>query len=106
MQCITIGLFIAILVFRYIDRFNDEIENLKSQFRPNRPPPPKYLELQMARKHELDEFSGPGFEMTQVLEPTEFKKFMEWDGTFGSMHLVKLVRYRKIREDLNDDMNE
>lgn len=89
---------------RYIDRFNDEIDTLKSQFRPNRPPPPKYLELQMARKQELDEFSGPGFQMAQVLEPAEFKKFLEWDGTFGSMHLVKLVRYKKIREDLNDEM--
>lgn len=60
----------------------------------------------MAKKQELDEFSGPGFEMAQVLEEEEFKKFMEWDGTFGSMHLVKLVRYKIIREDLNDNMNE
>ena len=61
----------------------------------------------MAKKQEQDEFSGAGFEMAQVLEPEAFKKFLEWDGTFGSMHLIKLIRYKKIRdEDLNDEMKE
>lgn len=60
----------------------------------------------MAKKQEQDEFSGAGFEMAQVLETEAFKKFLVWDGTFGSMHLIKLVRYKKIREDLNDDMKE
>ena len=58
----------------------------------------------MAKKQEMDEFCGAGFEMAEVLDEISFKKFMEWDGTFGSMHLLKLIRYRKIREDLNDDM--
>lgn len=60
----------------------------------------------MAKKQETDEFCGAGFEMAQILEPEAFKKFLEWDGTFGSMHLIKLVRYKKIRDDLNDDMSE
>lgn len=94
------------LIFRYIDRFDDEINNLTSQIRPNRPLPPKLVELKMAKKQEQDEFSGAGFEMAQVLETEAFKKFLVWDGTFGSMHLIKLVRYKKIREDLNDDMKE
>ena len=60
----------------------------------------------MAKKQELDEFAGAGFEMAQVLESEAFKKFLEWDGTFGSMHLIKLIRYKKIREDFNDEMKE
>lgn len=58
----------------------------------------------MAKKQEMDEFCGAGFEMAEVLDAISFKKFMEWDVTFGSMHLLKLIRYRKIREDLNDEM--
>lgn len=97
-------LILFIFVFRYIERFDDEIEALKAQIRPNRPHPPKLEELRMAKKQEWDEFCGPGFEMAEVLEPSAFKKFMEFDCTFGSMHLIKLVRYKKLRDDLNDDM--
>ena len=61
-------------------------------------------ELRMAKSQEWEEFCGAGFEMAEVLEPVAFKKFMEFDCTFGSMHLIKLVRYRKLREDLNDSM--
>lgn len=92
------------MICRYIDRFDDEIETVKAQIRPNRPHPPKLAELKMAKQQELDEFNGAGFEMAQVLDEASFKAFMEWDCTFGSMHLIKLVRYRKIREDLNDSM--
>lgn len=107
LNCKIPNLFFAYYnVFRYIERFTEELDNLKTQIRPNRPLPPKFLEIQMAHKQELDEFVAPGFEMAQVLEPVEFKKFMEWDGTFGSLHLIKLVRYKKIREDLNDEMKE
>ena len=88
----------------YIDRFDDEIEVQKGLIRPNRPHPIKLAELKMAKQQELDEFSGPGFEMAQVLDQESFKKFMEWDGTFGSLHLIKLVRYKRLREDLNDHM--
>jgi hypothetical protein len=90
---------------RYIDRFDDELENLKSQIRPNRPLPLKMEELKMAKKQEMDEFCGAGFEMAQVLDPEAFKAFLEWDGTFGYLHLIKLVRYKKLREDFNDHMN-
>lgn len=61
-------------------------------------------ELKMAKKQEMDEFCGSGFEMAEVLDPISFKKFMDWDVTFGSLHLLKLIRYRKIKEDLNDEM--
>lgn len=88
----------------YIDRFDDEIEALKALIRPNRPHPPKLAELNMAKQQELDEFSGPGFEMAQVLDQESFTKFMAWDGTFGSLHLIKLVRYKRLREDFNEQM--
>lgn len=60
----------------------------------------------MAKKQENDEFLGAGFEMAEVLDAAAFKKFLEWDGTFGSMHLITLVRYKKLRDDLNDEMKE
>lgn len=60
---------------RYIDRFDDELEQLQKQVRPGRPIPIKIDEIKMAKKQELDEFEA-GFEMADVLTQDAFKKFM------------------------------
>ena len=44
--------------------------------RPGRPIPIKYDEIKSAKKQEMDEFEGPGFEMADVLSEKAYKAFM------------------------------
>ncbi len=60
----------------YIDRFDEDLDAIKAQMRPGRPIPIKLTETKSAKKQEVDEFEGPGFEMADVLSEKEYKAFM------------------------------
>lgn len=65
-----------VCVYRYIDRFDDELEVVKAQMRPGRPIPVKFDEIKSAKKQEMDEFEGAGFEMADVTSEKGYKAFM------------------------------
>ncbi len=61
---------------RYIDRFDDELEAVRAQMRPGRPIPVKVDGIKSAKKQEMDEFEGAGFEMADVLNEKGYNAFM------------------------------
>ena len=60
--------------------------------------------LRLVKKQESEEHASAGFEMADVCTREAMEKFLIWDGTHGSLHLIKLVRYKQLPE-YSDEMS-
>ncbi|KAF8461139.1 translation machinery-associated protein 16 [Kalaharituber pfeilii] len=79
------------LIHSYVHRDDEERERLLKERRPGRPPSSKEDQLKMRFEKEDDEFRT-GFWMPDLSDPDNVQKFVAWDGTHGSLPLVKFTR--------------
>ncbi|KAJ3075394.1 hypothetical protein HDU98_008223 [Podochytrium sp. JEL0797] len=78
------------LIDQYIHRYSDEIEELKSQIRPNRLKPAKIAmyELLMGKdKHEYD----TGMKMPNLTDAANVVRLRRWEGDYNGISAVKMV---------------
>lgn len=79
------------LILDFIARDDQELEELKSKRRSNRPPTTKQQMLQQKRDHEMEEFKA-GFLCPDLTDEKNVKFLRAWNGTFGALSTFKLIR--------------
>lgn len=82
---------IANFIQLFINRDDEEIEEFKSKRRPNRPPHNKQLLLENKKKLEMEEFEK-GFQVPDLTLEENVKFLRNWNGSFGAMSTLKLIR--------------
>lgn len=80
---------------RYLARFDDELERAKAQVRPGRPVPVKVDEIEAAKEAEWREYTQAGIEIPDLASTDSVAALKAWDGTYHSVRLLKMVRFKK-----------
>jgi translation machinery-associated protein 16 len=86
---------VDIFVSQYIDRFNQEMQEIEASLRPGRPVPTRLAMLKHVQKHEREIHENGSFEMVDLLSPQSVAAFKAWSGDYNSISLLKIVRYKK-----------
>ncbi|CCF55830.1 hypothetical protein KAFR_0A03950 [Kazachstania africana CBS 2517] len=82
---------IVIFIRQFIERDDDELNELIEERRANRPPSNKQLILQSKKNLELEEFAK-GFLVPDLTTEQNVTFLRNWNGDFGSMSTLKLIR--------------
>lgn len=82
---------IAHFIELFINRDDDEINEYKEKRRANRPPHNKQVLLENKKKLELEEFNK-GFQIPDLTMEENVKFLRNWNGSFGAMSTLKLIR--------------
>lgn len=82
-------------ITEYVNRNDEEIRQLESECRPNRPVPPRLNLLQTLRKKDQEEHESGVFEMVDLTTAKTVKAFREWSGDYNAVPLLKIVKYKK-----------
>jgi len=83
------------LIEAYLDRQTEEISRLRAEQRPGRPLPKRLDQLLLVCGAERAEYEGPGFELPDLTNESNFEAFQRWDGTRESLDLIRITRVRK-----------
>ncbi|CDF91071.1 probable TMA16-Protein putative involved in cytoplasmic ribosome function [Zygosaccharomyces bailii ISA1307] len=75
----------------FIQRDNEELEELKKNRRKNRPPSNRQLLLQQKLDREMEEFEK-GFLAPDLTHEKNVTTLRNWNGSFGSINSLKTVR--------------
>lgn len=78
----------------YINRNQDDIEELKEKVRRDRPMPKKLVEMEELRNLELKEFATSGIELPKMLTAKDFEAFQRWSGDYAALHQLTLTKYK------------
>lgn len=81
----------AVFIRQFIDRDDEELNALIARRRSDRPPSGKQQLLQSKKNLELEEFRK-GFLCPDLSDVDNVKFLRAWNGSFGSMSTLKLVR--------------
>ncbi|CAL9737336.1 hypothetical protein MOSE0_L08988 [Monosporozyma servazzii] len=82
---------IAEFIQLFINRDDEEIDDFKAKRKPNRPPHGKQLLLENKRQSEMEEFQK-GFQIPDLTLEDNVKFLRKWNGSFGAMSTLKLMR--------------
>lgn len=82
------------IAMMYINRNDDEMEDLKQQLRKDRPKPAKLGMLQLLKEKDIKEYRDGVLEMPLMSDATNIRVLKEWDGDFNSMQRIKMTRMR------------
>ncbi|CAH01490.1 Tma16p [Kluyveromyces lactis] len=81
----------AVLIQEFIARDDNELNELKSKRRQNRPPTGRQQLLQHKRDLEMEEFKS-GFLCPDLTDPENVIFLRAWNQTFGGLSTLKLIR--------------
>ncbi|KAH3902359.1 related to Translation machinery-associated protein 16 [Saccharomycodes ludwigii] len=90
-----------IFIEQFIARDDEEIKDLESKKKPNRPTSNKQLLLENKRKLEKNEFQT-GFLCCDLTDVDSVKALRNWNGTFGGLNNFKKIRINSKAEILNN----
>ncbi|KAF8423775.1 translation machinery-associated protein 16 [Tirmania nivea] len=82
------------LITSFIHRDDDERNRLRKERRPGRPPTAKEDLLRLRLEKEEGEYRM-GFQIPDLSDAENVQKFIAWDGTHGSLSLIKFTRMVK-----------
>ncbi|SMN20560.1 similar to Saccharomyces cerevisiae YOR252W TMA16 Protein of unknown function that associates with ribosomes [Maudiozyma saulgeensis] len=82
---------IAIFINQFIERDDEELNDLIKKRRSNRPPTTKQQMLQSKRDLEMEEFNK-GFLCPDLTDIKNVEFLRKWNNSFGSMSTLKLMR--------------
>lgn len=82
---------IAQFIQLFINRDDEEIDEMKAKRKPNRPPHNKQVLLESKKKLEMEEFHK-GFQVPDLTLEENVKFLRNWNGSFGAMSTLKLIR--------------
>jgi len=82
---------IAVFINQFIERDDDELNDLIKKRRSNRPPTTKQQMLQSKRDLEMEEFMK-GFLCPDLTDIKNVEFLRKWNNSFGSMSTLKLMR--------------
>ena len=90
------------LIQAYIERNESELEQIKlknsigsGQFKKRNQYTSRQDQIELAKKTETEEFNGCGFEIPDLLNEDNFKKFIDWNGELRFVQNLKLKRFTK-----------
>ena len=78
------------LIFRYVNRNEEEMEQLKSQHRKGRPKPVKLEKLEMIQSQDRAEYES-GFELPDLRQALNVEKLRKWEGDFNGIASIGTV---------------
>ncbi|CAR28602.1 hypothetical protein ZYGR_0S02360 [Zygosaccharomyces rouxii] len=81
----------AVFLQEFIQRDNEELEELKKNRRSNRPPSNRQLLLQQKYDREMEEFKK-GFLCPDLTDKQNVVTLRNWNGTFGTLNALKTIR--------------
>lgn len=81
----------SIFLQEFIQRDNEELEELKKNRRSNRPPSNRQLLLQQKYEKEIEEFKK-GFLCPDLTDKYNVITLRNWNGTFGALNALKTIR--------------
>ncbi len=79
-------------LYRYISRYEEEIEALKSTLRANRPIPKRLDELQLAKKQEEQEYTSTGFTLPDLKDSKVVQTLRNWNGDYNAVSTIRQIR--------------
>lgn len=82
---------IAVFLQEFIQREYEELDELKKNRRPNRPPSNRQLLLQQKYDREMEEFKK-GFLCPDLTDGHNVTTLRNWNGTLGSLNALKTIR--------------
>ncbi|CCH59215.1 hypothetical protein TBLA_0B03760 [Henningerozyma blattae CBS 6284] len=82
---------LSIFIQQFIDRDDDELNELKKKRRSNRPPTNRQLLLDHKKSLEMEEFKK-GFLCPDLLDEKNVEFLRGWNLSFGGMSTLKLIR--------------
>lgn len=82
---------IVVFVEQFINRDDDELNELIAKRRSNRPPSNKQLTLQNKKNFELEEFHK-GFLVPDLTDEQNVIFLRNWNNTFGALSTFKMIR--------------
>ncbi|XP_019874672.1 translation machinery-associated protein 16 homolog [Aethina tumida] len=87
------------LIQSYIDRFNEELEQIKLKHsignRKNRQHASRQDIINLSIKRETEEFNTCGIEIPDLLDVEQFNRLKEWNGELRFLQNFKLRRFSK-----------
>ncbi|KAJ3282856.1 hypothetical protein HDU79_009610 [Rhizoclosmatium sp. JEL0117] len=78
------------LIDQYINRNEDEIEELKSQIRPNRPKPPRIQLLEMLKGKDMHEYRT-GMKVPILTDAANVVRLRKWEGDYNGITAIKMT---------------
>lgn len=81
----------VIFLQEFIQRDNEELEELKKNRRSNRPPSNRQLLLQQKYEREMEEFKK-GFLCPDLTDKHNVTLLRNWNGSFGGLNAFKTIR--------------
>lgn len=85
----------AHILYSFIHRDDEERDRLKGARRPGRPPTAKENLLKLRLEKEDAEYRT-GFHVPDLSDAENVVRFIAWDGTHGSLPLIKFTRITKV----------
>ncbi|KAJ1536656.1 hypothetical protein HK096_009052, partial [Nowakowskiella sp. JEL0078] len=86
--------FLFLNCYRYINRHEEEINELMKNVRPGRPRPPQLDMLEALKRKDSNEYAT-GFEVPDITDPTQLQILRNSQGDYNSVNgRVKLIRLR------------
>lgn len=81
----------AIFIEQFINRDDEELNELVKKRRSNRPPSTRQVQLEQKKATEMEEFKK-GFVCPDLTDIENVKFLRRWNQTFGSMSTLNLIR--------------
>ncbi|WPG97922.1 Hypothetical protein R9X50_00070500 [Acrodontium crateriforme] len=82
---------IQALVREYLDRYNEEIDQLKAERRPGRPASTRQTQLEQQRQVENSEYES-GFWIPNVQDEETLQKLDNWKGDWLGLGIMRFIR--------------
>lgn len=80
---------------RYMSRLDEEITQLESEQRKNRPPVKRLVDLREAKQNEQRELESGGFWVPDLTDGVSVKRIRGWNGEWSALSAIKFVRLLK-----------
>ncbi|KAF6213417.1 hypothetical protein GE061_011136 [Apolygus lucorum] len=95
----TPELLAELIKSEYIARNDEELEQIQLKHsigqRKNRQHASREDAIRLTKERDCEEFNGSGIEMVDILVPKMLEAFRKWDGNYGRLGLMKLVKFSK-----------
>lgn len=78
-----------------MSRLDEEITQLESEQRKNRPPVKRLVDLREAKQNEQRELESGGFWVPDLTDGVSVKRIRGWNGEWSALSAIKFVRLLK-----------
>ena len=85
---------IQVLIEKYIQRDDEELEALKAERRPGRPPSNREVLLKQKQAAEVGEYTS-GFWVPALEDAKNIEALKEWDGRWTNLNTLNFIRVAK-----------